>query len=881
MNRWQRLWGRNRMEKQLDKELRFHLEQHTADLISGGHDPSEARRLATLALGGTEQVKENCRDARGTRWLENLWLDLRYAVRSYGRSPGFTVTAVLAVAVGIGATSAVFSITDRILFRHLPYEADNQLVSLGMLAKVVDDGEFLFASDYKDLLQSNTPFQQMTSWSGVEDCDITQPNPIRQRCAEVDANFLSVLGVHPILGSPFAPTDTQPGAPRAVILSYGVWQSRFAADRTIVGTTLMLDGAPARIAGVLPRSFELPTLQHADLLVPQIILPAGWQHGATRVLRVVGRLKDGVSLASARSQLQPLFARMLAYVPAPFRKEVQFRVRSIRDRQMGSSELAAWTLLGAVLMVMLISCANVANLLLARMAGRQTELAIRTAIGISRARLLCQLLTESLLLALTGGIIGCAVGSLLLRVLISADRDGIPHLADASLDGRVLIFSLLLSLLTGVTFGLAPALQQRRSESSDWARVVAPRSSTLLKNGLVVAQIGLSIVLVSAAGLLTRSLWNLETQSLGMRTGHVMTAQLILPASRYSKPEERIAFFNQIEQKLNATPGIRSVGLSDSLPPSGWERSRPLSSLEIEGQPRKEAGTGGLVNWRYVSPGYFEVLRIPLTDGRVFKEEDRQPQTNLCVISESLQHRLFPVRNAIGQHLRIGTRAAYEIVGVVPDVKNTGLAVSSNPEYYILRNHTPDDTYINATGPVAQRTLSIVLRGSMSDTELAMLVKQQIASLDAALPVQLQTMNERLNEVAAGPRFNAVLLVGFAAAGLLLAAVGLYGTISYLVTQRTQEIGIRMSLGATPAAIARLMLGYSARWVLIGAVAGLLAALGTSGILSSFLFRVSARDPFTLLGSVGTLLVAAFIATLHPALRAAAVEPVTTLRNDN
>jgi predicted permease len=814
-------------------------------------------------------------------YLDAILQDVKFSLRSYRRSPGFTLTALLAISLGIGATTAVFSVTDRILFRALPYRVGEQLVSFGMLAKVVDDGEFLFASDYKDLSEANTPFQSVTSWSGVDDCDITDRNPIRQRCAEVDWSFLPVLGIHPILGHTFSEADVQPGAPRKVILGYGVWRSHFAGDKQIVGKTLLLDGAPARIAGVLPASFELPTLQHADLLTQQIILPAGLRPGATRVLRVIGRLKPGITLESARSQLAPFFDRILSNVPPQFRKEVQFRVRSMRDRQMGTAKLAAWTLLGAVLAVMLISCANVANLLLARAAGRQTEFAIRAAIGISRARLFRQMLTESLLLAVAGGVLGCVVGAALLRMIVSADPNGIPHLADASLDGRVLALSLALSLLAGLLFGLAPAFQRPGAEALGSSRSIAPRSATTFKNILVAAQIAFSTVLLAASGLLVRSLWNLESQPLGMETNRVLTAQLVLPSSRYTKPEERIAFFNQVEQQLGAIPGIRALGLSDSLPPAGWERSRPLYAINVVGRPHHGTGTGGLVDWRYVSPGYFDALRIPILEGRTFKEEDRRPGLTLCLMSRSLAHRLFPGENAVGKHIEIGVNTSTEIVGVVPDVKNTGLSVSDNPEYYILRPHAPDETYINGTGPVAQRTLSIVIRSSIPATTLAALVRQDIARLDPNLPVDIGTMHGRLDEFAAGPRFNALLLLAFAAVGLFLAAVGLYGTIAYLVAQRTQEIGIRMSVGATPSRIAGLMLAHSVKWTLAGAVVGILGSLAATRLLSSLLFRVSAHDPVTLIAAIACLFFVALVATAHPALKAAAVDPMTALRNSN
>ena len=886
MKWWSRVWRRKQMEEQLEKELRFHLEAHAEDLVASGRDAREAEREARLALGGPEQVKEICRDARGTRWLENFGRDLRYALRMYRRSPGFTATALLAISLGIGATTAVFSVSDRILFRSLPYREDGALASFGMLAKVVDDGEFLFAADYKDLLEAETPFERIASWSGVRDCDIMDQSPVRQHCAEVDANFLPVLGIAPVLGETFAKVDTQPGAPAKVMIGYGVWQSHFAGDRRIVGKTLTLDGAPARIVGVLPKSFELPTLERADLLVPQIISPAGWSHNATRVLRTIGRLKPGINLQTARLQLTPYFNRILSFVPLQFQKEVQFRVRSVRDRQMGGFQLAAWTLLAAALAVVLLSCTNVANLLLARAAGRQAELAIRRALGISEGRLVCQMLTESLLLAVSGGVIGCVLGFALLRILVAADPAGIPHLADASLDGRVLIVAMLLSFVVGLLFGSAPILLRQRSELLVGASRVAPRASTALKNVLVTVQIALSIVLLTAAGLLVRSLWNLQRQPLGMQSQHVLTAQLVLPSSSYTKPEQRIAFFNQIEQQIGSIPGVQSFGLSDSLPPGGWQRSRPLSSLEVVGHPRQSAGTGGMVNWRYVSPGYFEALRIPVLAGREFAKSDQRPGINLCIVSRSLKPRLFPSQNAVGQHLKFqigstASSAAYEVVGVVPDVKNTGLAVADNPEYYILRTRTLDETYMSLTGGLAQRLLSIVIRSAIPDTVLTREVKQKIAAVDGTIPIEIKTMYGRLDELVAGPRFNARLLMIFAAVGLFLAAIGLYGTISYLATQRTQEIGIRMSLGATPSGIAWLLFRQAGKWTLAGAAIGILASLGSTRVLSSLLFRVPANDPLALLIAVSCLVAAATLAIANPLRLAAKIDPARTLRNNN
>ncbi len=812
-------------------------------------------------------------------YLESVADDFRFAVRSYRRSPGFTLTALVAISLGVGAATAVFSVVDRVLFRSLPYKDANRLLSLGMVASVVGADEFFFAADYKDIREEHNPFQSMTSWSGVRDCDITDRSPLRQRCAEVEANFLPVFGIKPILGEGFSKGDGQPDAPRKVILSFGLWKTRFGGETNIVGQTLSLDGAPARIAGVLPPTFELPTLQHADLLTPQVVLPAGWQHSATRVLWAFGRLKNGLSLTEARLQLAPAFARILSYVPAPFRKEVRFRVRSLRDREMEGAQTASWTLFGAVLAVLLISCANVANLLLARGASRQTELAIRRALGVGQFRLVRQMITESLLLAVAGGALGCGLAALLLRILVWTSPHGVPQLAKASLDGRVLTFSLVISLAAGLVFGVAPALQRTAAEALGSSRNTAPRSLSRLKGVLVAGQIAVSTILVVSAGLLARSLWNLEAQPLGMHAERVFTAQLILPGSRYKKPEERIAFFNSVEQELSTIPGVRAMGLSDSLPPGGWERTRPLSAIEVKAHPRHQTGTGGLVAWRYVTPGYFQVLRIQVIRGREFKDDDRGQGQAFCIVSQSLAKRLFPGIEAVGQYLRAGTDSWMQVIGVAADVKNSGLAAMGDPEYYVLRKRTPDDTYLNSTGPVAQRTLSIVLRSAVPDAILTGQVRRQIAGLDGSLPVEFQSMRERLSDMAEQPRFNALLLLLFAGVGLFLAAVGLYGTLSFLVTQRRQEIGIRMSVGATPPQIAGLVLSQSGKWACVGAALGVLGALAATRVLSSLLFEVSPRDPLTLSGAIGVLLLIALIATLNPARKAAAVDPMTALRN--
>jgi putative ABC transport system permease protein len=443
--------------------------------------------------------------------------DLRHTLRILLKNPAFTLTAVLALALGIGATTAVFSVVDRILFRSLPYPQEERLVSLGLVAPI-EPQEFMLGADYLEWRRQQTPLESLTSWSGVNDCDLTDGTPVRAACAQVEANFLRTLGVQPLLGRDFTIEDDRPNAPRVVLLSYGLWQRRFAGDRSVGGRTLFLDGLPAMVVGVLPSDFELPTLARVDLLVPQALDEATQQRPRTgRVLRSFARLKPGVSLEQAQLAMQPLFQGSLKWVPPQFQKEVKFRMRLLRDRQIQDARVTSWVLLGSVAAVLLIACVNVANLLLARAVGRQREMAIRAALGAGRGRLIRQTLTECLVLALVGGIFGCLLAHYLLRLFVAIAPEGIPRLSQASLDWRVLLFAVTVSLMSGLVFGLAPALA--RTETQSLIRTTSRLGSRGgFRQALVAAQIAISLVLLTSAGLLLRSLWNLMNVPLGMRT---------------------------------------------------------------------------------------------------------------------------------------------------------------------------------------------------------------------------------------------------------------------------------------------------------------------------------------------------------------------------
>ena len=803
--------------------------------------------------------------------VDILAQDLRYAARGFVRSPTFTVAAIFAIALGIGAGTAVFSVVDRILFRSLPYAQADRLVSLGFVAPIIPQ-EFMLGTDYVEWRVQQRPFESLTSWAGINDCDLTGASPVRVQCALVEASFLPTLGIQPMAGRNFTRAEDRPNAPPVALLSYGLWQSRFGGDRHVVGKTIPLDGRSATILGVLPPEFEMPTLEHADVVVPQALNEAVQIRPNTgRVLQSIARLKPGVTPAQAAAALQPLFEESLKFVPGPFRKEVKLRVRSLRDRQIHDARLASWILLGAVLAVLLIACANVANLLLARAATRQRELAVRLALGASRSRLVRQTLTESLLLAATGGVAGCLVAAALLRIFVAIAPEGIPRLQQATVDLRVLLFTLAVTVGCGIAFGLAPALENPRAETLAGWRALGTRHY-LFRHGLVAAQICASLILLTGASLLLRSLWNLQNQPLGMRAGSVLAATVTLGQKSYDEPARQLAFFEELERRLDRIPGATQVALSDSTPLSGTPRSTIYSVIDVAGRPQSAEGTGGMVTWRAVTPGYFAALGVPILRGRGFREEDRDPQQNAIILSGTLARRMFPGEDPLGKQIRPGHSGPWRtVIGVAGNVKNSALAERDDPEFYVVRKHSPE--------PFG-RTATAILSGPTDRAALARWVRTTVAALDPALPVEIETLDQRVGKLAQRPRFNAWLLGLFAAMGLLLSAIGLYGVISFLVAQRTQEIGVRMALGATPGAIARLVLGHAARWTLAGAALGVAGSLFAARLLAAMLFHVSARDPWILAAAVAALWATAMLAAWVPSRRAAHVDPMQALRQE-
>jgi predicted permease len=794
---------------------------------------------------------------------------------------------------------------DRILFRSLPYAHDDRIVSVG-LVQSLERQEFMLGGFFFDWRDHQKPFEAFASQGTYPHaCDLIETNPAQLGCLHVQAGFLPLLGISPVLGRNFLPEEDRPNGPPVALISYGIWRSHYNRDSGILNRLVNIDGASVRVVGVLPKDFELPTLQSADVLMPM-----GLDEMQERTaslgspMRTFARLKPGVTIEQAKEELQPVFLHtQQTLIPADIRKDFHLSVRSLRDRETQDVQLMAWILLGSVLAVLLIACANLASLMMARGAARERELAVRSALGASRSRLIRQTLTEAMLLSLGGATAGMMLAEALLRIFIAIAPAGIPFLDRAGLDLRIALFTVVLSLGCGFLFGLIPALQKPGSISFA-ARAANAGKHAVLRRGLVAGQIAVSVVLLSAAALLLRSFRNMEEQRLGIDTGGVLTVRMALPQFRYDTGQKKLELYQEAETAVRRMPGVQAVGWSDSFPPGGWSSGRRFSDFAVAGKPRPAAGTGTPVVYREVTPDYFRALDIPILRGRNFSEEDRKivgyrapniptiqgqhfaaengnASEQELIVSRLMASRLFHEENPIGQRIQMGAKGAWStVVGVAEDVKNGGLMGEDEPEVYVLRRDVPEDWegQVALVGGAGGGGPVMVIKTAISPQATAAWVRSQVAHLDPTVPVEIEPLTRSVDRLADQPRFETALLGFFAVAGLLLAVVGLYGVIAFLVAQRTQEIGVRMALGATQADILRLVVGKGMGLVLVGGLAGLAAALGVSRLVKSLLFSVSAYDPVSFLAVVLVLIAVALLATLIPALAATRVDPNVALR---
>ncbi len=616
----------------------------------------------------------------------------------------------------------------------------------------------------------------------------------------------------------------------------------------------------------------MPTLSAADLLIPLQLpdLPDRSPNGSQVIVRAFARLKPGLSLPQATSAMQPLFQDSLNYVPPQFRNEVSFRLRSLRDRQVSDARASSWMLFAAVLAVLLVACTNVANLLLARASGRHRELAVRATLGASRLRLVRHALTESLLLSILGAGIGCFLAGFLLRLFVSIAPEGIPRVNQASVDLRVLLFALGAALLSGTLFGLAPAVHTP-TPALLLGKEVRATARSFLRHSLITAQIAVSLILLAAAGLLLRSLWNLQSVSLGLDAQHVSSAQITLADYRYPDSLRQLAFFRDLQLRLQRAPGLTSIALSDTLPPSGGMQATFLSSIEIPGQPSQAQGTGGMIVYRFVSADYFSALAVPIIHGRAFDQADFSSSEKPVILSASLARILFPSGDPLRTQFRFGRENGpwHTIVGIAFDVKNNGLAVPAGPEFYLPWKDDRDGYF---------RTAHLIVRSPLAPDAVAKWIHKETSSLDPTVPVTIEPLIQRVDKLAGRSKFNAILLTFFAVLTVLLAAIGIYGVVGFLVAQRTQEIGIRIALGATPRSVLNLILSYVARWLFVGTLLGFLGAWFSARLIQSLLFGVRAHDPALFVQAAALLLVVALLAAYFPARRAIRVDPMVALR---
>jgi putative ABC transport system permease protein len=858
----QRFWWKlRRPRRAADAEFAAEIESHIAmqieDNVRAGMAPDEARRTALVKFGGLEPAKESHRDARGWPVLEMLWRDVWFALRSFRRRPAFAFVAVLSLALGIGSASAVFSVVDRVLFRSLPYEHADRLVSVGIVEPMIFPQDWLFSRTYQEWRDSGQgPFEAVTSWLGINDCDLTGETAARLDCARVESTFRPVVGVKPLLGRNFTAEEDKDGAPAVALISFGVWQSRFGGDGNVVGRRLMLDGAATEVIGVLPANFELPTLGSADIVMPQKLKRTSERQ---RVVRAIARLPKGLSTSRAAALVEPAFQSFVDSTPDDFRKatSMRLRVEPLKQHQMSEYRLASWTLLAAVLGVMAIACANVSNLLLTQMAARARELAIRRALGASRLRLFSQRMTDAVLLGLLGGLFGLALASVLVMTASRSGGAAMPRLTEASMDLRVFAFGIAAAVVSGVLVGLVPSVGLRSQRR------------------LLAGQVAVTLVLLTCSGLLLASLRKMQTTSAGVRADHVVTAAFTLNRVRYADNARQIAFFEQLEQRLRELPGVTAVAITDSLPPGGDPRSKPFVAL-IGGGDRSRPDMTGVVLWRYVSPDYHAALGIPIVRGRAFTESDRSSEREIVILNQALATRLFPAgQDPVGK--TIGTDL---VVGIATDARNEGFSPVAQPEFYSLRRRDPGGVYSNQRPPYGWRRAIAVVRTSMEHKAAADFIRSSIAGLDPALPFEIGSLEQHFDTFLDRPRFTSSVLSLFSAIALVLAAVGLYGVISYLVVERTREIGLRMALGAGRSSVLRTVLLRPMMAVAIGFALGLIGSLGAGRLLRGLLFGIGAHDPSLLSGAVLAFCCVAGLAAWIPARRATRVDPAVALRHD-
>jgi putative ABC transport system permease protein len=854
------LFGRGRRERELTAELESHLALHIDDNLRAGMTPEEARRQALIKLGGAEQTKQMYREQRGIPWLENLWLDACYGARMLHRAPGFTLVAVLTLALGIGATTLIFSVVYAAMLRSLPYPNAGSLVWIYGHEQREPETQRVSATEFHVLQRNLTALASIGAFLNPGKALRIGSESEWVPAATVTSGIFKTLGVHPVVGREFLPEEYRKGRQQEVLLSYRLWQERFDGKRDVLGRTVVVDLKPYTVVGVMPRGLDFPS-RETRLWMP-LVLPTGQN---AYPVYVIGRLKAGASFAQVQAELNVIARRLSKNSSFP----ITLHGESLRSHLVGAFRLQMMVLLGAVGLLLLISCVGVANLLVARLSGRERETALRAALGATRARVLRQLLTESLLLSLVGGGGGVLLAFAGTGVLGRLLPENLSRFAPIRLNMPVLLFALGVSVISAVLFGLAPALFALRGDPGaalKGGQGGAVGTGSLARNGLrswlVATEVALSTVLAVGGLLLFRSLLRLENVPTGLRTNHVLMLRAYLPSTKYKTPAEQREFYGRLLSRLAALPGVRSAAFDAILPFTGWG----YAVFDIKGRryPRRQEPRADLFQ---VSPGYFRTMRIPLLRGRTFRASDNASGRPVAVIDSEMARAYWPNQNPIGQ--QIGLTKWITIVGVVGHTRFLNLAKNPGPELYV-----PYDQMHPWAG-------GFVVHTAATPESLMPTVRRLVASLDPDVALlDLMTLRQRIAETIASRRLQTLLLGLFAGLALLLTAVGIAGVVSLAVSRRTREIGLRTALGAEPVEVIRLVLKGMLGVVAGGLIAGLAGALALSRFLESLLFGVARWDPASFVGTAALVLVVAMAASYVPARRAARVDPVVALREE-
>lgn len=861
------IWWRSRKDRDFDEELQTHFEIEVQQRMERGATREQAEVEVRQAFGNTTLVKEVTREMWGWMWLERLWMDVRYAMRQLWKSPGFTLTIVLTLGLGIGVNTAVFSVVDTVLLRPLPYPESNRLVWVA--EQFPSNKEYLLSVDYVEWQHENHVFDNFAAFP----VSLASPMVMRDgsdltqiQIAKVTSNFFATLKSLPLLGRSFTSEEGRAGGPNAIILSHQLWQRQFGGQRSVLQRTITLDGNAYTIVGVMPSGFSSPVATQIDAFVSLQTNPAATrQNGPMFTWGSIARLKPGVTLEQARAELAVLFAASRAKAPGFYRSDIKLRVIPFQEYLVEHTRLTLLVLLGAVACLLLITCANVANLLLGRWAARNRELAVRAAIGATRARLIRQLFTESLLLALAGGLAGLLIVYAALGFFTRWAADYIPRANEITVDTRVLLIALGVSLFTALFFGIAPAFKIGwgiQAGLQTGARLGMAAGYGKFRSILVIGEIGLSLVLLIASGLLFRTVWNLQNHGLGFQPESVLTVNLPLKGTRLEKGNVA-AFAEELQNRVLRIPGTMFVSLANGAPPHDANRSSSFS--------RNDRPLPGPFNWddpllvAWTGPDYFRALSVPLLKGRFFTEKEPEP---VAIINQTTANTYFPGEEPLGKGIGgVGPGKWKTIIGIVADMKNNGLDKPPLPEMYLP--YEPN-----------QVSLNLIVRSTADMKALTPALRAEIRNMDSQVLPEFRTLNQEITKLTVKPQINSVLVGSFAAFAFLLALVGIYGVIAFSVSQRTQEIGIRIALGARPGRVLLVILSEASLLLFAGITLGLLTALGLTRFLKSLLYEVTATDGFTYALVVIGLGSAALLASLIPARRAASVDPMVALRHE-